>query len=435
MGVSVTALNQQLCDFLDASPTPFHAVRQMVFELERAGFEELDEGNTWDTRAGGNYYVIRNGSSIVAWRQGGESPVETGLRLVGAHTDSPCLKVKPQPDVVRHDCWQLGVEVYGGALLNPWFDRDLSLAGRVHYCDQNNRVGSALIDFQCPVAIIPSLAIHLDREANSKRSINAQLHLPVLMAVSGRDQGSFDKLSLESILLPQVKAVDDKAARILDHELCFYDTQKASTIGYQGDFIASARLDNLLSCFLGLQALLAAEDGGWSMLVCNDHEEVGSNSAVGAAGPFLQQVLRRLVSEQEDYARCIDRSLMLSVDNAHGLHPNFSDKMDTNHGPRLNAGPVMKINASQRYASNSETQARFRALCEQLDVPVQSFVVRSDMACGSTIGPITATELGIKTLDIGVPTYGMHSIRELSGSQDTALMATALEAFYRRQGE
>jgi len=201
-------------------------------------------------------------------------------------------------------------------------------------------------------------------------------------------------------------------------------------VGLEEDFIASARLDNLLSCFIALQALLDSEDTRSKLLVCNDHEEVGSASTSGADGPFLKSILQRLCTDNETLARCIDRSWMISADNAHGIHPNYADKHDAGHGPQLNHGPVIKTNANQRYATNSETAALFRLLCEQNEVPVQSFVVRSDMACGSTIGPITARNIGVRTLDVGVPTFAMHSIRELAGSRDSGYLHTALQAFF-----
>lgn len=423
--------NQGLCEFIDHSPTPFHATAALVQRLEAAGFIGLDESEAWSLEAGNHYYVTRNQSSLIAWTQGVAPLVEQGMSMLGAHTDSPCLKVKPQADIYDHNSWRLGVEVYGGALLNPWFDRDLSLAGRVHYKDSEGQIAFAMVDFKCPIATIPSLAIHLDREANKNRSINPQTHLPVLLACGDKDQHQ----ALHDLLLQQLNNSQSKAVSILDHELCFYDTQPASIVGINGDFIAASRLDNLLSCYVGVQTLIEHSqqaESAWSMLICSDHEEVGSGSAVGAAGPFLQQTLQRLLPSTEDFARTMSRSVLISTDNAHALHPSHADKMDPNHSPKINGGPVIKVNANQRYASNSETQAMFRSLCEATKVPVQSFVVRSDMACGSTIGPITAAEIGVKTLDVGMPTYGMHSIRELAGSRDPLWLKTVLCAFLSR---
>lgn len=426
--MSSTPFNAELIKFLDASPTPWHAVRSMQERLSAAGFTELVEQESWSLEPGAGYFICRNGSSIIAWRQPqGTEPEKSGWRLVGAHTDSPCLKVKPQPELLRKGYFQLGVEVYGGALLNPWFDRDLSLAGRVSWRDEAGELHSSLIDFERAVATIPSLAIHLDREANSSRAINAQTYLPALLC-QAEEKPDFRKLLAERLSAEGEKEV----AKVLDYELCFYDTQGAAEVGLEGDFIASARLDNLLSCFIGLKALIDAKPGVGQVLVCNDHEEVGSLSASGAQGPMLKQWLERVMPDAEKRNRALSVSMLISADNAHGVHPNFSDKHDENHGPLLNQGPVIKINANQRYASNSETSAIFRHLAEEQGVAVQSFVVRSDMGCGSTIGPITAAELGVPTLDIGVPQFAMHSIREICGSRDAEALSKVLAPFFER---
>ncbi|MBD8493734.1 M18 family aminopeptidase [Pseudomonas syringae] len=419
-------LNKGLIDFLKASPTPFHATATLVQHLEAGGFQRLDERDTWTVESGGRYYVTRNDSSIIAFRMGRHSPLIGGIRMVGAHTDSPCLRVKPQPELQRQGFWQLGVEVYGGALLAPWFDRDLSLAGRVTF-RRDGKVESQLIDFKLPIAVIPNLAIHLNRTANEGWPINPQLELPPIVAqVAGDERPDFRALLTEQL----AREHDLIADVVLDYELSFYDTQSAAVVGLNGDFIAGARLDNLLSCYAGLQALLNATGEETCLLICTDHEEIGSSSACGANGPMLEQTLQRLLPEHETYVRSIQRSLLISADNAHGVHPNYADKHDSNHGPKLNAGPVIKVNSNQRYATNSETAGFFRHLCMAEEVPVQSFVVRSDMGCGSTIGPITASHLGIRTVDIGLPTFAMHSIRELAGSQDLGHLVKVLGAFY-----
>ncbi len=428
-------LNQGLCSFLQAAPTPFHAVAVMVARLQEAGYQPLDEAAAWAPVPGGRYYVVRNQSSLVAFRLADNTVLSSGWRIVGAHTDSPCHKVKPQPELLRHGYVQLGVEVYGGALLNPWFDRDLSLAGRVHYVDSADQLQSALIDFRRAVAVIPSLAIHLDREVNQKRSINAQNDLPPLLLQPTGDV----KPEFRAILATQLRSEQPQldVRQVLDFEICLYDMQAPALVGLQEDFIASARLDNLLSCYVGLESLLAADGNANCLLVCTDHEEVGSATAAGASGPLLASVLKRLNEKLQDgsddtYVRQLSQSMLVSVDNAHGIHPNFADKHDGRHGPLLNGGPVLKFNANQRYATSSESSARFRQLCQQVGVPLQSFVVRSDMGCGSTIGPLVATELGITTVDIGVPTFAMHSIRELAGSRDTGWLHTALTHFFSR---
>lgn len=424
-----SAFNRGLLDYLQASPTPFHATEQLTRRLTRAGFQPLSEADSWDLTPGEKYWVTRNDSSVIAFVYGREPLAESGIRMVGAHTDSPCLKVKPQPDLAREGYAQLGVEVYGGALLAPWFDRDLSLAGRVSYRTPEGRIGSALVDFERAVATVPSLAIHLDREANRQRSINPQKELPPVL-LTQQEAGSF--AGFHALLGEQLRRQypELRFDALLDYEISLYDTQAPALIGLQNDFIASARLDNLLSCYVGLEALVNADGRYSSLLVCNDHEEVGSASACGAKGPMLHQFLERLLPDTEQRLRTLDNSLMVSADNAHGVHPNFSDRHDDNHGPVLNRGPVIKVNANQRYATNSATSALFRDLADRAEVPVQTFVSRTDMECGSTIGPITAAEVGVKTLDVGVPTFAMHSIRELAGSRDAEALHRILCQFY-----
>ena len=423
--MDLVSFNSGLLDFLQQSPTPFHAVKTMSSLLKAAGYEQLSEEEGWQLDPAGRYYMVRNGSSIIAFKGGSESVIDRGFRLVGAHTDSPCLKVKPQPEIHKKGYFQLGVEVYGGALLNPWFDRDLSLAGRVSYKADDGKIHSALVDFKQPIATIPSLAIHLDRGVNDKRVINKQTDLPPILMQAEEGVIDFRQLLLDQLYK---EYTDCSAEQVLDYELSFYDTQRPAQIGFNQEFIASARLDNLLSCYIGLQSLLA-EGGQHCVLVCNDHEEVGSQSAVGAQGPMLKSLLRRLVSNETDLTRVMQKSMMISADNAHGVHPNYVDRHDGNHGPLLNKGPVIKVNANQRYATDSETAALFRHWSDKVDEPVQAFVVRTDMGCGSTIGPITASELGVKTLDIGVPTFAMHSIRELAGSRDSYGLFKILMAF------
>ncbi|WP_455205211.1 M18 family aminopeptidase [Kaarinaea lacus] len=418
-----------LLEFLQQSPTPFHAVDNIHEILKTAGFVHLYESEEWDILPGGSYYVIRNDSSLIAFTIGAKPIAENGVRIVGTHTDSPCLKVKPQPEIVKNSYLQLGVEVYGGALLNPWFDRDLSMAGRVSYLSNDGQIKHALIDFNHPIAVIPSLAIHLDKEVNENRSINKQEHLPPVLMNLESDE---EEVDFREILAAHMKNQFEESdvVEVLDYELSLYDTQPPALVGMNKDFIASARLDNLLSCYVGLMSFIEAGEDVSCMLVCSDHEEVGSGSHAGAQGPFLQSVLERISKSNEELHRVIDHSMLISVDNAHGIHPNYSDKYDEKHGPILNRGPVIKVNANQRYATNSETSAVFRFLCNSLEIPVQSFVVRSDMACGSTIGPITAAEIGVKTLDVGVPQFAMHSIREMAGKSDGYYLYQVLREFF-----
>ena len=417
--------NLALTQFLDTSPTPFHAVSSMVSMLKNEGFTELSEDDEWALEVGSRHFVTRNGSSMIAFIIGQASLLDTGIKMVGAHTDSPCLMVKPQPEITKQGYLQLGVEVYGGALLNPWFDRDLSIAGRIVYQDAAGSLKQTLVDFKRAVATIPSLAIHLDREANTGRSVNGQTDIPpILMQVSG------SSASFRELLSDQFLKDDEK---VIDYELCFYDTQRAAVVGLQNEFIASARLDNLLSCFVGIQALINNNAEQTCLIVCNDHEEVGSVSAIGADGPFLEAITARLCGADQTVAtvsRVISKSLMISCDNAHATHPNFPQKHDSAHMPALNGGPVVKVNVKQRYATSSLTSSLFKQLCETVNVPVQSFVSRNDMGCGSTIGPITSARLGVATLDVGIPQLAMHSCREMTGTEDPLRLSKVLVAFF-----
>ncbi len=418
----------ELMAFLKEAVTPFHAVSAMESRLMAAGFREVTQFDGQDMEPGQGYFLTRQGSSLVALRTGEGSPKE-GLRLVGAHTDSPNLSIKPNPVKGRDGCVQLGVDVYGGALLNPWFDRDLAMAGRVTVLTADECLESVLFDSMRPVAIVPSLAIHLDREANNQRTVNPQKDVvPVVML---GDPAAFD---LKKWLVEQLAERDPRwqGSRVMDYELSLYDTQAPGLVGIDNALIASARLDNLLSCYAGLSALIDADDAQWSMLVATDHEEVGSASTVGAQGPMLMDALSGLVSEAQQNSRLRLQSWMLSVDNAHAVHPNYADRHDEQHGPKLGQGPVIKVNRNQRYATNADGAARLRLLAERAGVDIQSFVMRADLACGSTIGPITATETGIPTTDLGVPTLAMHSIRELASAADLPQLTALLRAFYRR---
>mgnify|MGYP003335672089 CR=1 FL=1 len=423
--------NPGLLEFLDGSPSPFHAVAAMVKALDASGFRALDPAESWAVEANESLFVTRNDSSLIAIRTGSRPLTESGLKIVGAHTDSPCLRLKPIPGLERSGALQLGVEVYGGVLLAPWFDRDLSIAGRISARDEDGKRHKLLIDFEAPVATIPSLAIHLNRDVHKNRTINPQEELvPILGELNSNGVDGFSALLIEraNTLYPErsIKVVTD-------FELVCYDTQPARRVGIRGDYLASARLDNLLSCYTGLRALLDARSDDTIMLVCNDHEEVGSASAAGAQGPFLKHFLERLCGDVEGLERALAGSLLVSADNAHAVHPNYEAKHDPAHRPRLNGGPVIKFNANQRYATTSPTAAVFRDICARADIPVQAIAMRSDMACGSTIGPITSAVVGIDTVDVGAPQWAMHSVRETTGWQDPALLYRALRAFFETE--
>ncbi len=407
-----------LIAFLDASPSPWHAVESTVDRL--SDFIELDELDDWvNIPAAG--YVIRGGA-IIAWRLPADASPTSGFRIVGAHTDSPCLRVTPRPDRSALSWKQLGVEVYGGILNNTWLDRDLGIAGRLVTADGVVEH----VDVREPVARVPQLAVHLDRGVNDiGLKLDRHDHLTPVWAIGQASAGEFaDWIGAQAGL--------DAAPTWW--ELCLYDVQGAALIGADQSMLASGRLDNLLSCWAATQALHAATPSDHiAIAVFNDHEEVGSASATGAQGPFLGVVLERLVAalggERGDYHRAIATSACVSADNAHAVHPNYLDRHDNEHQPMINQGPALKVNANQRYATNAETAAMFQQACDDAGVPWQVFVSRNNMPCGSTIGPITATQLGIATVDVGVPQLSMHSARELCGSEDPTHLARALTAF------
>jgi len=400
--------NDKFLNFLDTSPTPFHAVVTMKEMLDARGFKALEETDEWHLTRGQKYYVTRNDSSLIAFTFPRSLEAFT---IIGAHTDSPNLKIKPNPVVYSNGLVQLGVEPYGGLLLNPWFDRDLSIAGRVSYLDETGSLQDAVIDFKAPLAVISSLAIHLDKDANKNHTVNAQTDIVPIIAAA-------EEFDFDGMLKGYLKAYEKNATKILSFDLSFYDTQKAAYIGVEREFIASARLDNLLSCYVATQVLCHVDTDQAYMMVCSDHEEVGSQSSSGAAGSFLENVFERLEKNVSTRIQMLRRSLLVSCDNAHAVHPNFSAKHEQNHMPQINKGVVVKVNANQRYASNSSTIARFVHAADHVQKSVQHYVTRSDMGCGSTIGPISATRLGIETVDVGLPTFAMHSIRELSGAKD-----------------
>ena len=412
--------NSGLLGFLDASVTPFHATQNMSMMFENAGFIKLDETQKWELQAGQKYYVTRNDSSVIAFTYPKE---DKKYVMVGAHTDSPNLKLKPNAVIKEHGVVKFGVEPYGGLLLNPWFDRDLSLAGRVSYLNSQNELKDTLINVEKSIAVIPSLAIHLDDKANKERTVNKQTDVcPVLTTNEDFDFDDFINWQLSKLDILDVK-------ELYANELSFYDTQNAAYVGLHDDFIASARLDNLLSCYVGMLSICSVSDAKPMLFIASDHEEVGSESSSGAGGSFLENTLRRMFGDYDEYMQMIRSSLLISADNAHAIHPNYPSKHDKEHSPRINAGVVIKINANQRYASSSKTISHFMSVASALGEKTQNYVTRNDMGCGSTIGPITATRLGIDTIDIGLPTLGMHSIRELAGSDDAHSLYKILVAF------
>lgn len=424
----VTEYLDDLFAFIQHSPTAYHATAGVLDHLTQQGFKRLDEAVSWSNLPPGSYSVVRNGASLIAFTLSQDPQAGMPMRMAGAHTDSPSLKIKPNPVQVRHGCVQLGVEMYGGLLLAPWFDRNLSIAGRVTWSCGTGSMRCSLIDFTRAAAIIPSLAIHLDREANEKRQIDRQTDLvPIIMLTDTADPPDFNELVRKELVRLHPEAA---MATILAFDLFLYDLQPPCRAGLNGEFITGPRLDNLLSCHALARAMTAAPDNCNRLIVFNDHEEIGSLSRSGAQGPFLKSVLQRLYPDPDLLQRVVARSLFISVDNAHAVHPNFATRHDPNHLVMLNQGPVIKVNAAQRYATDAITTGLFRQLCTKADIPYQEFVMRNDLACGSTIGPLTAAEIGIPTVDVGVPQLAMHSIRETIGHLDGWYLLQAMTAFF-----
>ena len=419
---------ESLCSFIDQSPTAFHVAATTAARLRAAGFVRLYETDSWQELGPGRYYVIRNDSGLIAFTLAGDGRQYRPFRMGGAHTDSPGLRVKPQPMQLHQGSLQLGVEVYGGALLAPWFDRNLSLAGRVGWSGADGSLSSTLIDCKRPIATIPSLAIHFDREANNSRTINKQTDLVPLLALSGESSPPEFSDWLKAEL--QAQFPDLPVETVLDFDLFLYETQPLTCIGLNGELLTGSRLDNQLSCHALVEGLIEAKAPHNAMIVLNDHEEVGSVSTSGAQGPFLKAVLERLYPDAELRRRVLAGSFFISADNAHAVHPNFAGKHEPDHMPQLNQGPVIKTNANQRYATNGLTASVFRQLCHRAEVPCQHFVMRNDMACGSTIGPLTAAEIGVATVDVGVPQLAMHSIRETVGNLDGWYLQRVMTTFF-----
>lgn len=428
---------QSLLDFIDRSPTPFHAVDELKRWLFENNFTELHEADAWSLARGGKYFVIRNDSSLIAFVVGEQAPEVSGMKIIGAHTDSPNLKIKPNPAYEKNGYVQLGVEVYGGVLLSTWTDRDLSLAGRVVLGGRGSRLESRLFRVNRPILRIPQLAIHLNREVNEKGLIlNKQTHMAPVLALTNPELKS--EAQLRDLVAGEMQCLPGEITSL---ELSLFDMQKGALGGAGKEFLFSARLDNLASCHAATTALLECEskEKATRVLAFYDNEEIGSETAQGGASPFLKDVLERIVMSRspsrEAYMRSVARSIFISADMAHAVHPNYSDMHDAQHLPLINGGPVIKTNASQRYATEGISSAFFESLCRRAGAPVQKFVMRSDLACGSTIGPVTAANLGIRTVDAGNPMLSMHSVREMAGSRDHWDMIRVLKELFRPDTE
>jgi aspartyl aminopeptidase len=409
---------RDLADFVSASPTPYHAVAEAVRRLRGSGFTEQVETEEWDDSPGGRY-LVRDGT-LLAWHVGDGARPGSPLRIFAAHTDSPTLKVKPRPDTGAAGWRQVAVEVYGGALWNSWLDRDLGLAGRLALFD-----GTVVpVNVDRPLLRVPQLAIHLDRQVNQGLTLDAQQHLLPIWGVGEVREGDL----LE--FLAAEAGVDPR--QIAAHDLVVHDLTPPARLGRDGELLACPRLDNLASVHAGLAALFAASRSSTGVIpvfVGFDHEEIGSGTATGAAGPLLETLLTRLAGGFDVRARAFAASRCLSVDVTHAAHPNYLERHDPGHRSIPNGGPTLKVNANQRYATDAPGAAAWHRACQRAGVPTQFFVGKNTMPCGTTVGPIVATRLGIRTVDVGIPVLSMHSARELCGVDDPGHLAAAGAAF------
>ncbi len=423
-----TALD--LISFIDASPSPWHAVASAEQRLQARGFKRLDEAARWSLAAGGRHYVVRGGASLIAFVAGSGPLAESGFRIVGAHTDSPGLRLKPRPALGGDGLARLGVEVYGGPILASFADRDLSLAGRVML---RTAAGpqARLLRFGQPLLRLPNLAIHMNREVNEQGlKFDRQSELPLILGLLGAEEDA--EARLRNLLADSVQS---EAGDLLSWELAAYDVQPGSLWGANEEFIASRQLDNLASCHAALCALTVADaPTATCVAALFDHEEVGSESAAGAGGSFVGDVLVRIGLsaglDEEDRRRAQAQSFFVSADMAHAYNPNFPAAYEPDHKVMVNGGPVIKSNANQRYATEAATAARFMDCCRQAGVPFQQYAHRGNLGCGSTIGPIVAARLGIASVDVGSPMWAMHSARESAGALDPGYMIAALGAAY-----
>ena len=410
LGFSMDKGTSSLFGFLDSSPTPFHVVQSSVQMLEQSGYRaQTSLAGELPTKG----YFVRDGA-VIAWSLGEK---KAPLRIIGAHTDSPNLRVQPNPNIQTAGWSQLGIEIYGGVLLNSWLDRDLGLAGRVIFGDGS----AALFNDDTALARVPQLAIHLDREVN-ERGVQLDKHQHTV-PVWGTNAPSFHEWLTE------------KTGRkdIASYDAHLYDITPAALLGVDQSLIASARLDNQLSCWAAVQAVVSRESEFNVVVVLNDHEEVGSESITGAAGPMLESVIDAIFTHHGITTLyrhdLLASSWCLSADNAHAVHPNYQERHDPRHGPRVNDGAALKLNGNQRYATTARGAAHIRSIADSENAPLQVFVSRNNMPCGSTIGPITSTRLGIEAIDIGVPQLSMHSARELCGAEDPGHLVSLMSGF------
>ncbi|MDY3367015.1 M18 family aminopeptidase [Zhenhengia yiwuensis] len=419
-----------LMSFIDQSPSMFHAADTIISQLESNGFSYLDPSSNWNLEVNGKYYVTSNQSAVIAFIVNSTAVENEGFKIVGAHTDVPGFRIKPNPQMTTESYVKLNTEIYGGPILNTWLDRPLSAAGRVALKSDNVlRPTIKLVNLERPLLIIPNLAIHMNRDVNNGVKLNAQKEtLPVVSYVKEKLEGN--------IILEEVaKKLNVAPSDILEMDLFLYPTEKSCMVGLNEEFISASRLDDLSMVYSGLHALLnSSSASGVNVLACFDNEEVGSTSKQGANSPFLGTTLERIAvslgKSREDYFRALAHSFIISADVAHLLHPNYPEKSDPTNKVLPGNGPAIKLSASCSYTTDSDSFGVFAHLCDSNNIPYQVFVNRSDERGGSTIGPVTASHVAIRSVDIGTPMLSMHSARELMASADFIHTTSAMLAFY-----
>lgn len=429
MKAEIKNLGKSLIEFLDNSPTAFHAAENIEKILLKNGFTELCECESWTLRSGGKYFVKRNDSSVVSFVVGKDKPVKTGFRIAGAHTDSPLLKIKENGENRSAGCIRVTTEIYGGPIVNTWLDRNLGIAGRVMVKGKSG-FKSTLVNIDRPVAIIPNLAIHMNREVNKGFEFNPQNHLQAILSTD-----SEAKNVLKSMIAAELK---EKVENIGAMDIFVYDLQKGMLVGEDSELISSGRLDNLSMCHAILESFCAVKNpAATTVAAFFDNEEIGSKTLMGADSSFTRTILDRIVAVtstgRDDIYVALSKSFLVSADGAHTHHPNFPEKHDPAYAPQMNKGPVIKFSSSFKYATTAQSCAEFEQICLEAGVPCQKIANRSDVPSGSTIGPMSSAALGIKAVDVGNPMWAMHSVRETAGTVDHYYMKQALTHFYGKK--